>query len=139
MPPSCVAAGGMAWFGKRSEGNAIVILTPLWMTAAEHSWLSKWNHGDAVALQEIADRLKTAGDDLWVAINAIEEGDGLALRSIVHMLRILYALTGLFGASQTPVDELSARHAALAAEFHARVPAHLRSKAPAESNGGSDG
>lgn len=110
-----------------------------WMTAAEHSWLSKWNHGDAVALQEIADRLTTAGDDLWAAINAIEEGDGLALRSIVHMLRVLYALTGLFGANQTPVDELRTRHAALVDEFHARIPAHLRSTPPAQTNGGSNG
>jgi hypothetical protein len=98
------------------------------LQAWESTALSKWAHGDAVALKEVAARLRRAGTDLGAAINRTTEGNGSALRAVYFALILLYATHACVGVDAAPFHDLRTRHAELAREFHDSVPPELRSR-----------
>jgi hypothetical protein len=101
----------------------------------ERAWLSKWNHGDAVALREVANRLANAPGDLRTRINVTDEGEGDAILCLHYVIVVLSTLQGLTGCLKQEVEMLRAHYRSLEEEFNRPDKAQIEPDAGANFAG----
>jgi hypothetical protein len=93
--------------------------TPIFMSAFERRYLSKWNHADIIALVEAGRRLLSASDDVRDKLVTDDIADFTIYRACIFALGILHAAKIKYGVGVDQLDELTQAINSRKAQFDA--------------------